>query len=58
MNVADLLEFLMCFGTVVGETGFNAVYDFDGNGAITASDLMEFLAQFTGGVDTHIEVTK
>ena len=46
MNVADLLEFLAAFGTVAGESGFNAAYDFDGNGAIGVADLMHLLASF------------
>lgn len=46
MNVADLLEFLAAFGTFIGDTGYNAAYDFDSSGAITSADLLEFLAQF------------
>ena len=46
MNVADLLEFLSCFGTVVGESGYDAAFDFDGNGSIGVWDLMQLLAQF------------
>ena len=46
MNVADLLEFLACFGTVVGDASYNAFYDFDGNGNIGVSDLMQLLADF------------
>jgi len=52
MNVADLLDFLACFGTVVGDASYNAFYDFDGNGNIGVSDLMQLLADFDplGGV--------
>jgi len=46
MNVADLLDFLACFGTSLGDTSFNGEFDFDGNGHITVSDLMHLLSQF------------
>ncbi len=46
MNIADLLDFLACFGTNAGEAGYNAIWDFDGNGNIGVSDLLKLLEQF------------
>ena len=46
MDVADLLEFLTHFGTVLGESGYDAAWDFDNNGNIGVWDLMQVLAQF------------
>ncbi len=46
MNVADLLDLLACFGTVVGDAGYNPVWDLDGNGNIGVSDLLQLLEGF------------
>ena len=46
MNVADLLDLLACFGTMVGDSGFNPAWDLDGNGNIGVSDLLQFLEDF------------
>ncbi len=46
MNVADLLDFLACFGTVAGDLNFNPEFDFNGDGKISVTDLMQLLANF------------
>lgn len=46
MNVADLLDFLACFGSVAGDLNFNPDFDFNGDGKISVIDLMELLAGF------------
>ena len=46
MNVADLLEFLACFGTMAGDVSFNPDFDFNGDGKISVIDLMQLLADF------------
>lgn len=46
MNVADLLDFLACFGSMAGDINFNPDFDFNGDGKISVTDLMQLLADF------------
>ena len=50
VNLADLQILLAGYGTVAGETGFNAAADFDDDGDIDLVDLQTLLAAYGTGV--------
>jgi len=59
MNISDLLEFLACFGTVVGESSYNVLYDFNNDGNIGVADLMQLLSEFIpSGQSSGVKVGK
>lgn len=51
-----LLEFLAAFGTSVGDAGFNAAVDFNGDGHITVYDLFDLLANYSDEVNSTSNV--
>jgi 6-phosphogluconolactonase (cycloisomerase 2 family) len=48
VNISDLGELLVAFGTCNGDPGFNAEADLTGDGCVNISDLGEVLAAFGG----------
>ena len=51
-----LLEFLAAFGTSVGDAGFNAAVDFNGDGHITVYDLFDLLANYSDEIKSSSHV--
>jgi hypothetical protein len=42
-----LLDFLAAFGTSIGDAGYNAAVDFNGDGNISVQDLFMMLANWS-----------